>query len=91
MPSKEIKELRLAGKLDEAYAMATTELTAEPDNIWTKRNLSWVLYSQMNACAEDCTNFLSKIKELKELALPADEVMLFENICIVIEIGRAHV
>ena len=34
MPSKEIKELRQAGKLDEAYQMAMAELEAEPENIW---------------------------------------------------------
>ena len=48
MPSKEIKELRQAGKLAEAYAMATSELEAAPGDIWCKRNLSWVLYSQMD-------------------------------------------
>ena len=84
MPSKEIKELRVAGKLDEAYNMAKAELNAGPENIWCKRNLSWVLYSQMNDCAENLPNFLAKIKELKELALPASEEMLFENLCIVI-------
>ena len=36
MPAKEIKELRQAGKLDEAYKMALSELQAEPDNIWSK-------------------------------------------------------
>lgn len=84
MPAKEIKELRVAGKLNEAYDMAKAELNAEPENIWGKRNLSWVLYAQMNACAKDLPIFLAKIKELKELTLPASEDMLFENICIVI-------
>jgi len=84
MPAKEIKELRQAGKLDEAYTMAKAELTAEPENIWGKRNLSWVLYAQLDASASNLPTFLSKINELKQLALPDTEEMLFENISIVI-------
>ena len=41
MPAKELKELRQAGKLAEAYAMAKAELEADLSNIWGKRNLSW--------------------------------------------------
>lgn len=84
MPAKEIKELRQAGKLEEAYSMAKAELLAEPDNVWTKRNISWVLYSQLDAVAGDLASFLSKLNELKELGLPETEEMLFENISIVI-------
>ena len=84
MPAKEIKELRQAGKLDEAFAMSKAELEAEPENIWGKRNLSWVLYAQLDASASNLSAFLSKIDELKQLALPDTEEMFFENISIVI-------
>lgn len=84
MPAKEIKELRKTGKLDEAYEMARTELQAEPDNIWSKRNMSWVLYDQLDAAAADLTAFLDKWREVKELALPLEEVMFYENIALVI-------
>ena len=84
MPSKEIKELRQAGKLAEAYAMAKSELETEPGNIWGKRNLSWVLYAQLDELASNLDTFLAKIKEVKELDLPASEEMFYENICIVI-------
>ena len=84
MPAKEIKELRQAGKLDEAFAMSKAELEAEPANIWGKRNLSWVLYAQLDASASNLSAFLSKIDELKQLALPDTEEMFFENISIVI-------
>ena len=57
MPAKEIKELRQAGKLDEAYAMSKAELEAEPANIWGKRNLSWVLYAQLDVAAVDFSAF----------------------------------
>ena len=49
MPAKEIKELRQDGKIEEAYAMAKAELLNDPSNIWGKRNISWVLYSQLNS------------------------------------------
>jgi len=84
MPSKEIKELRLSGKLDEAYNMAKIELNAEPENIWLKRNISWVLYSQLDNLATNPEAFISKINEVKELGLPVEEEMFFDNISIVI-------
>ncbi len=88
MPAKEIKELRQAGKLDEAYAMAKAELEleleADPSNNWGKRNLCWVLYAQLNELASNLDDFLKKLKEVKELDLPATEEMFFDNISIVI-------
>ena len=84
MPAKEIKELRKAGKLAEAYDMAKVEMDAEPENIWGKRNMSWVIYAQLDSSAVDLSSFLSKINELKQLELPATEEMLFDNISIVI-------
>ncbi len=84
MPAKEIKELRKSGNLTDAYAMARAELLAEPDNIWTKRNMSWVLYSQLDIAAVNLAEFLNKIEELKQLQLPDTEVMFFENMSIII-------
>jgi hypothetical protein len=82
MPAKEIKELRQSGKLEEALNMAKAELDAQPDNIWAKRNISWVYYEYLkqNATSEDleaCFSYLSKIKNLE---LPAEEKMLFDNL-----------
>jgi hypothetical protein len=84
MPAKEIKELRQAGRLEEAYAMAIVELEADLSNIWGKRNLSWVLYAQLEEQAANLDAFISKINEVKELGLPVTEEMFFENISIVI-------
>jgi hypothetical protein len=84
MSSKEIKELRTAGRLDEAYAMAKSELETNPQNIWSQRSLSWVLYSQLDAAAANISDFITKIDEVKLLSLPATEIMFFENISIVI-------
>lgn len=84
MPAKEIKDLRQAGKLDDAYNMATAELQSEPENIWAKRNMSWVLYSQLDAAGNNLPLFLLKLEETKQLNLPETEEMFFENISIVI-------
>lgn len=84
MPAKEIKELRQSGKLMEAYEMASNELAIAPDDIWAKRNISWVLYSQLDGFNNDLTNFLEKLSELKALGLPGTEEMLFDNISLVI-------
>lgn len=84
MPAKEIKELRQSGRLDEAYSMALAEMNADSSNIWGKRNLSWVLYAQLDELASDLDAFLSKITEVKELDLPVTEEMFFDNISIVI-------
>jgi len=90
MPSKEIKELRQAGKLAEAYAMAASELEAAPGDIWGKRNLSWVLYSQMDSSSGELTHFIEKLNELRALELQATEEMLFDNLSIVIAKAVRH-
>lgn len=54
------------------------------DLTWPKRNISWVLYSQLDALANDFPNFLFKLEEVKQLNLPESETMFFENLPIVI-------
>jgi hypothetical protein len=90
MPAKEIKELRQAGKLDDAYSMAFEELEADPTNIWGKRNLSWVLYAQLDLSCKELDLFLTKITEVKELELPATEEMFYDNLSIVISRAARH-
>jgi hypothetical protein len=82
MPTKEITELRKAGKLEEAYTMAKTELEAEPDNIWSKRNISWVLYEYIKAAASENAydDFIQHLQDLHSLAMPKEETMLFDNV-----------
>jgi hypothetical protein len=64
--------------------MAKAELEADLSNIWGKRNLSWVLYAQLDEFASNLDAFIAKINEVKELDLPASEEMFFDNISIVI-------
>ena len=82
MPAKEIKELRQSGKIEEALNMAKAELAAEPDNLWAKRNISWVYYDYLkqNIEAEKFNLFMNWLNELKSLQLPANEIMLYEQL-----------
>ncbi len=82
MPSKEIKELRQSGKLEEALTMAKTELDVQPDNIWSKRNISWVYYEYLkqNAKTQNVDTFISWLREIQNLSLPEEEKMLFDNL-----------
>ncbi|WP_026777257.1 hypothetical protein [Polaribacter sp. Hel_I_88] len=81
MPAKEIKELRDSGKLEEALAMAQSELEANPENIWGKRNLAWVYYTFLKRDQGSQDAFLPMILKVLELKLPEDEVMFYEQIC----------
>jgi hypothetical protein len=82
MPAKEIKELRQSGKLEEALTMAKAELVADPTNIWAKRNISWVYYEylKLNNLPEHYDSFISWLIEIKNLELPVEEKMIFENV-----------
>jgi len=82
MPAKEIKELRQGGRLQEAYAMAKAELEAQPGNIWSKRNISWVLYDflKQNTTVSNWESFKNYLEQIVVLQLPEDEKMLFDQV-----------
>jgi len=82
MPAKEIKELRQSGRLEEALSMAKAELESQPDNIWAKRNISWVYYDYLKQSESPVQfdTFLLWLTEIKNLQLPIEEKMLFENL-----------
>ncbi|MCB0538954.1 MAG: hypothetical protein KDE33_15685, partial [Bacteroidetes bacterium] len=81
MSFKEIQELRQAGKFDEALQMANQALEAEPDNIWYKRAAAWVYYDflKKNAQPESFETFKENLIKIKDLELPEDEKMVFDN------------
>jgi len=83
VPAKEIKELRKSGNLEEALILAKSELEADPENIWAKRNLSWVLYDylKLNNSPENYDVFLSWLDVIKDLELTSEERILFEQLC----------
>lgn len=82
MPTKEIKELRQAGKLEEALSLAKSEMEADPENIWTKRNISWVYYDYLkqNISLESFEAFEHWLDEIKNLKMPIDEKLIFEQL-----------
>ncbi len=82
MPTKEITELRKSGKIKEALELAKTELEADPNNIWCKRNISWVYYDYLkqNSSLEHFDAFMQWINEIKNLELPVDEKMILDKL-----------
>ncbi|MBU0487532.1 MAG: hypothetical protein KKD31_06220 [Bacteroidetes bacterium] len=84
MPTKEITELRKSGQLDAAYKIAKEELDAKPDDIWAKRNMGWVLYSQLDASATNFDSFQSKLSEFKDLNIPESDALIYDNLPLVI-------
>ena len=81
MPAKEIKVLRQSGQLEEALKTAQNELDAAPENIWGKRNISWVYYEYIKKHAHEFNyeSFLENVTKLKDLNLPENEVMVFDT------------
>lgn len=81
MSFKEIKELRQAGKLDEALQMANEALESDPENIWNKRAAAWVYYDFLKKTAqpESFEAFKENLIKIKDLQLPEDEKMVFDN------------
>src|SRR5690554_2124474 len=81
MPAAEIKALRQAGKLEEALTMAQEELNANSENIWGKRNISWVYYKYLKKYAHEVNfdGFIENLIKIKELNLPEQDVMIFDN------------
>jgi hypothetical protein len=81
MSFKVIKELRQAGRFDEALQMATQSLEADPDNIWNKRAAAWIYYDYLKTQAqpESFEGFKENLIKIKDLQLPDDEKMVFDN------------
>lgn len=81
MSFKEIKELRHAGKLDEALQMANQALETEPKNIWNKRAAAWVYYDYLKKNIQPALfeTFKENLIKIKELQLPEDEKMVYDN------------
>lgn len=81
MSFKEIKELRQAGKLDEALQMANQALELDSKNIWNKRAAAWVYYDYLKKYAqpEQYEAFKGYLIKISDLQLPEDEKMVFDN------------
>lgn len=78
----DITALRKGGRIEEAYEMAKKALAENPDDIWAKRALAWVLYEfiDRNASVENREKMFSYLTEFGGLDLPADEEMVFSSV-----------
>jgi len=82
MSFKEVKELRISGKLSEALIIATGDLKNKPDDIWNKRSLAWVYYDYLKtySSSENYEGFIEYLEKLKLLELPSTENMVFNSV-----------
>lgn len=81
---KEITAMCKAGRVQEAYDLAKTDLSANPDYLWLQRALGWALYYIIKGDAErgDYAKLLEHIDELKtldQLTIENDS-MIFDNV-----------
>lgn len=88
MGFKEVKELRTAGKIDEALAMAKHDLELKPDDIWCKRAIAWVYYDILKHAVEqkDLNSVQSELENINALQLPNEEHMIFDSVAF--QIGK---
>lgn len=82
MAFKQVMEMRKKGNNAEAYEMALNDYQQEPENEWTKRALSWCLFDSLKANASVAQKdlFLKKLTEVRDLNLPAEEKMFWNNL-----------
>ena len=84
MSFPEVNKLRKAGQIEEAYNLAQKELNSDPDNIWKKRSMAWVLimYLKQYTYSSENQKFLQTLSEFKDLKMPynEDEAMIFDNL-----------
>ena len=89
MSFKEVKELRINGKLEEALILANSDLASDPSNVWNIRSISWVYYDflKINSNIHNYTTFIEYLEKIFSLELQVDDLkMLHENIAI--QIGK---
>lgn len=79
--SEEIKELRTAGKLDEALQMASQSLKEEPENVQYKLNIAWIYYDYLRKIPQPDTfdAFKEYLVKIKNLQLPEEEKGVFDS------------
>ena len=65
----QIRDLRKAGKLDEAYELGLSQLENTPDDIWVKRDYAWVCYDLAKHAIEssDEKKFFDQIDNISKL------------------------
>ena len=82
MTFKDVMGLRKSGNVQEAYDKAIEYYHQNTDDVWAKRALAWCIYDGLkaNASYDNHELFMAKLAELKELDLPEDEGMFWNNV-----------
>lgn len=82
LQSQQIKELRTNGKLVESLEIALQDLEQNPDNIYAKRNISWVYNAMLknNVDHVNIQSFILNLEKIRDLELPETETMLADNL-----------
>lgn len=82
----EVNKLRKAGRLKEAFEMASSDLKVEPNGIWEKRAMAWVLYAfaKDNSTFEHKDSFLKCLRQINSYAFGSDETIFWENVCLLV-------
>lgn len=82
MSFKEVKALRLAGQLDDAFEIAKKEIDKNPQNIWNVRSLSWVYldYLKLYIGSLDFDNIFKIFNSIKNLNLPGQEEIFYDSL-----------
>lgn len=78
-----IKQLRQAGKLDEALAAAQAALQANPDNTWAATNLAWVhdAFCKKYAEGKDANAFKKHLLAIVHLNILPNNPTLANTLC----------
>jgi len=81
MSIREVIQLCKADRLDEALQIVSANLESDPENIWNKRAAAWVFYYHLKKYAqpESFEAFKDNLIKIKDLQLPEDEKMVFDN------------
>lgn len=82
LQSQQIKELRQSGKLQEALDLALIDLEQYHDNIYAKRNISWVYFEYIKkyTTESNISGFSEYLEKIQGLELPENETMLNDSI-----------
>lgn len=81
-----VTELRKSGQLKEAWVEAQAQLSSRPNDIWSIRDFSWVIYDCLKRFTDksspffhDIDTYVKSLAKARSLGIPADEAMFFEN------------
>src|SRR5690606_19369141 len=81
MSIREVIQLCKADRLDEALQIVSANLESDPENVWNKRAAAWVFYYHLKKYTqpESFEAFKENLIKIKNLQLPEDEKVVFDN------------